>query len=102
MGASNTCKMQQTRVPGAQGCSLHAALVLPPDAAEHCGGNIGGWWTAWTRLDSLFVPCNSCDVVQVLPPDVAQRCEGTIGGWCGRYLLQDEIPTKVGALQCDL
>ncbi len=34
-------------------------------------------------------------VAQVLPPEVAQRCEGTVGGWCGRYLLQEEIPTKV-------
>lgn len=33
---------------------------------------------------------------KVLPPDIAARCEGTIGGWCGRYMLQEEIPAKVG------
>lgn len=53
---------------------------------------------AWSSANSFGARAQSYSVwlvAQVLPPEVAQRCEGTVGGWCGRYLLQEEIPTKV-------
>ncbi len=33
--------------------------------------------------------------LSLLPPEIAARCAGTAGTWCGKYLMQQSIPTKV-------